>query len=91
MSLLPPQVRLGLKLLMVLRISRVVALLPLQVGELKPALQEACPGCGLSQHDGDAQFCKRWGTALSSQAAGPSPRWGQSQDRLGRDPENLQC
>lgn len=28
------------------------------------SLQWACPGCGLSQHDEDAQFCKRCGTPL---------------------------
>ncbi len=59
------------RLLTVLMILTGVALIPWQIGELIKQLVKsgnsvpwACPGCGLSQHDGDAQFCKRCGTLL---------------------------
>ncbi|ABC98577.1 voltage-gated potassium channel [Thermostichus sp. MS-CIW-21] len=67
---LTPTSELG-RLLTVLMILTGVALIPWQVGELikqlvksGTSLQWACPGCGLSQHDEDAQFCKRCGTPL---------------------------
>jgi len=67
---LTPTSELG-RLLTVLMILTGIALIPWQVGELIKQLvksgnsvQWACPGCGLSQHDGDAQFCKRCGTLL---------------------------
>ena len=30
----------------------------------RPAASRPCPGCGLSQHDGDARFCKNCGAKL---------------------------
>ncbi|MEN9221103.1 MAG: ion transporter [Thermostichus sp. BF3_bins_97] len=60
------------RLLTVLMILTGIALIPWQVGDLIKQLvksgnsvQRVCPGCGLSQHDVDAQFCKRCGTPLT--------------------------
>ncbi|MFQ3584376.1 MAG: ion transporter [Cyanobacteriota bacterium] len=65
-----PSSELG-RLLTVLMILTGIALIPWQVGDLIKQLvksgnsvQRVCPGCGLSQHDVDAQFCKRCGTPL---------------------------
>ncbi|MEN9203579.1 MAG: ion transporter [Thermostichus sp. DG_1_6_bins_120] len=68
---LTPSSELG-RLLTVLMILTGVALIPWQVGDLVKQLvksgnlvQQVCPGCGLLQHDADAQFCKRCGTRLA--------------------------
>jgi len=37
-----------------------------RAGRAAPAGSPTCPGCGLSEHDSDARFCKRCGAKLSA-------------------------
>ncbi len=62
----------GGRILTLLMILTGVFLIPWQAGELikqflktSKEVEAPCLGCGLAFHDGDAQFCKRCGTALS--------------------------
>jgi len=59
------------KLLTVLMILTGVALIPWQIGDLikqfiktGTQVQKTCPGCGLSLHEADANYCKICGTKL---------------------------
>ena len=36
----------------------------LELSENRPVSTKKCPSCGLTQHDGDANFCKKCGTKL---------------------------
>ncbi|WP_081972709.1 ion transporter [Leptolyngbya sp. KIOST-1] len=61
--------------LTVMMILTGIALIPTQISRLIRQLSKVsrsqhlpCPGCGLTLHDGDAQFCKHCGTLL-----GPEP------------------
>ncbi len=65
-----PQTSLG-RLLTILMILTGIAVIPWQLGDLIKRLvkttnkmETVCPGCGLSYHDQDAQFCKVCGTPL---------------------------
>ena len=69
----------GGRLLTILMIISGIALIPGQLGALIKELvrnanrvETPCPGCRLSRHDRDAQFCKVCGTSLESSPLNPA-------------------